>query len=226
MSEPVGNAPRNPGDIPGNSHKDRVVRPEKITVSVDEKAEPKEPVQKIIEGKVVTRKVPWYKKWAKNLVADDAQSIGDFVMQEMILPGVRNLIRDAVVGGVDRTLYGTSKARGRSTLGERPGLRTRYDRMSEDRGEPRRMMSREDRARHDFDAVVLSSREEAIEVVEALIDRVQRYGSASVADMYDLVGVTGSYADRSYGWTDLRSADVRQTRGGYLLDLPRPEPLR
>lgn len=87
------------------------------------------------------------------------------------------------------------------------------------------MMSRDARARHDFDEVILDDRQEAVEVVEAMIDRVQRYRSASVADLYDYVGVTGSYADRNYGWTNLESADVRQHGTGWLLDLPRPEPL-
>jgi hypothetical protein len=87
-------------------------------------------------------------------------------------------------------------------------------------------MSREAQRRHDFDEVVLDINSEAIEVVEALIARVVRYGAASVADLYDLVGVTGSFADQKWGWTDLSTADVRPSRGGFLLDLPQPEPLR
>lgn len=221
MSEPVGNSPRSQGDIPdipGNSLKGRDLRG-------GEAKDPMEPAQKIIEGKVVTRKQPWYKRFARSMVADDAQSIGDWVLVDVFVPAVKNLIHDIVTGGVDRTLYGTSRAR-RSIYGERrEGLRTRYDRMSEP-GEPRRMLSREARARHDFDDVVLGSYEEAVDVVKALIDRVERYGAASVADLYDFVGVTGSFMDQRWGWTDLRLADVRQTRGGFLLDLPAPEPLR
>lgn len=218
MSEPVGNSPRSPGDIPGNSRKDREARQEK-------EVEAREPVQKIIEGKVVTRRPPWYKRFGRSLIADDAQSMGDWIMVEIILPAVRNLISDTVKGSTDRILYGTSRARRSGIVGERPALRTRYDRIS-DPGEPRRMLSRESRARHDFDDVVLTTHAEAVEVIEAMIDRVQRYGATSVADMYELVGVTGSFADQRWGWTDLRDADVRQVRGGFLLDLPRPEPIR
>lgn len=227
MSEPVGNAPRTAGDdIPGNSHKGR--EPKKAVVSgATEPEEAKEPVVKIIEGTATTRKVPWYRRWASSLIAEDATSIRDHLAHEVVLPAVKNLIRDLVVGGTDRTLYGSSRARtsGRGIIGDRPGLRTRYDQMS-DRGEPRRMLSRDARARHDFDDVVLDSYAEAVEVVEALIDRIERYRAVTVSDLYDLVGVTGSYADRSWGWTDLRTADVRQVRGGFLLDLPAPEPIR
>lgn len=221
MSEPVGNSPRGPS-IPGNSHKEReVALPKK-------EEEPREPVQKIVEGKVTTRKQPWWKRAARNMVAEDAQSVGDWILTDVIVPAAKNLILEIVIGSTERTLLGGSRNRRgvRGGLrGEITGLRsTRYDQMGP--GEPRRMLSRETRARHDFDEVVLDSRSEAIAVVEDLIARVIRYGAASVADLYDLVGVTGSFADQRWGWTDLSTADVRQSRGGWLLDLPQPEPLR
>ena len=218
MSEPVGNAPRVKGEIPGNTLKDRETKSE---------VEPREKEEKIIEGKVITRKPPWYKRFARSLIADDVQNIGDYVLSDVIAPAARNLLYDIIAGCTYRTLYGTGRNRSRGVLGDRPGLRsTRYDRMSEP--EPRRVLSRESRARHDFDDVVLETRSEAVDVVEAIIHRVDRYGSASVSDLYDLVGVTGSYADQRWGWSgdDLRTADVRQVRGGFLLDLPLPNPLR
>lgn len=218
MSEPVGNSPRVTGDIPGNSHKEREVKAAK-------EVEQREPVQKIIEGKVVTKKQSWWKKASRSLVADDAQSIGDYLLTDVVVPAVKNLIRDVIVGGVDRSLYGYSRGRSSDRRGEPRSLRTRYDRMA-DRDEPRRMMSRESRATHDFDDVVLDNRAEAIDVIENLVDRVARYGAASVSDLYDLVGVTGSYADRNWGWSNLDSADVRQYRGAWMLVLPKPDPLR
>lgn len=216
MSEPVGSAPR--GAIPGNSHRERE--------EAEAQAEPREKIEKIVEGKVVTRKAPWWKRATRSIVAEDAQSIGDFLWSDILIPTIKNAIRDVVVGGTDRALYGNGRISRGSGLGLRgsvTSLRTRYDQMSE---EPRRMMSREARATHDFGEIVLDSRPEAVEVIEELISLADRYGAVSVSDLYDLLGVSGSFADRKWGWRDLRSADVRQSRGGFLLDLPRPEPLR
>jgi hypothetical protein len=223
MSEPVGNSPRDAA-IPTNSHKEREAVP-KTTLPNKSEVE-REPVEKIIEGKVVTSKQPWFKRASRTLIADDAQSIGDFLVTDVLLPAVRNLLSDLIKGGTDRVLFGQSRARrsvGRD--GESRSLRTRYDRMSEP-GEPRRVLSREDRARHNFGEVRLDDRAEAVEVIEAMLMRLDRYKVVSVTDLYDLVGVTGSYADRNWGWTNLDDADIRQSRGGWLLDLPRPEPLR
>jgi hypothetical protein len=71
----------------------------------------------------------------------------------------------------------------------------------------------------------LATRVEAEEVIDRLFDVVSRYETATVADLYEMVGVTGNYTDDKWGWTDLRGASVQRVRNGYLLDLPRPEPL-
>jgi hypothetical protein len=148
------------------------------------------------------------------------------LLVDILVPAVRNLLYDTVVGGTGRVIFGQGRGRSRGVVGERASsLRTRYDQMS-DRGEPRRMLSREDRATHNFDDIVLEHRQEADNVIEALAERIDVYRAASVADLYDFVGVTGSYADRNWGWTDLRDARIQQVRAGWLLDLPRPEPLR
>ena len=54
---------------------------------------------------------------------------------------------------------------------------------------------------------------------------VGTYGTVSVADLYDLVGITGAYTDNKYGWTDIRSASVVRVRDGYMIKLPRALPL-
>ena len=46
-----------------------------------------------------------------------------------------------------------------------------------------------------------------------------------MADLYDMVNITGDYTDTKWGWYDLRGAGVERIRSGYLLDLPRPVPL-
>lgn len=219
MTEPVGNSPRGT-PIPDNSLKAR-----DETASKEQPIEAKKELSKIVEGKVTTRKPPWWKRAARSLIADDATNIGDFVLSDILIPAAKNLIRDIIVGGTDRTLFGSG--RGRRGLGLRhegpvSSLRTRYDRMSE---EPSRGLTREQRARHDFQLITLDSRQEAIEVVEALIDQIVRFRVATVTDLYDLVGVTGSYADQRWGWTDLSTADIVQNRGGWLIDLPSPEPI-
>lgn len=86
-------------------------------------------------------------------------------------------------------------------------------------------MSQRGRARHDFDEIVLDERAEAEEVIDKLYEVVSRYEFATVADLYDLVGLPSNHTDHKWGWSDLRGAGVSRIRDGYLLDLPDPEPL-
>lgn len=216
-SEPVGNRPRNL-DIPGNSHKAREAE------STPEPIIEKDPIQKIIEGKVVRKKVPWYKRVATSMIAEDAGSVREYLIDDVVGPALRNLVRDMVVGSVDRTLFGQARTR-RNVVGGGPvsSIRNKYHDVPTERP---RVLSRESRARHDFDDIVLDSRSEALEVIEFLVQRIEKYNVATVSDLYDALGVTGDFAAQRWGWTDLRDAYIRQTRAGFLLDLPRPESLR
>lgn len=78
---------------------------------------------------------------------------------------------------------------------------------------------------HDFSDIILASRADAEEVLDRLRDLVSQYDVATVNDLYDLVGLTGEFTDDKWGWTDLRTASVRVVRGGYLLNLPRTQPI-
>lgn len=226
MVEPVGNQSRQKPEanggmssITGNSHKSRE--------PVSDKSLEREPVEKIVEGRVISRKLPWYKRFGQSMIADDASSVGEYILTDVVIPATKNLIVDMVSQSIERVLFGTTRGRvRRSPLGMSLRDQVNYGRFSSERTEPRRFMSREARARHDFNEIVLEHRSEAIEVVEALVDRIRRYGAVTVADLYDFVGTTGSYADQRWGWTDLATADVRQVPGGFLLDLPAPEPIR
>lgn len=219
MSEPVGNGPRNP--IPGNTIKDRSAPREEVVV--------REPAQKIITGKVTTRKPSLPERMKNAMMAEDAQTIGQYVLRDIILPEFKSLLRQVIVGATDRTLWGAGGTRARGRAGDRGrNERVMYnDVVTRGREpEPRRAMSREAQARHDFREVILDSRQEAVEVLEALTERVRKYGFTSVSDLYDICGVTGSYADQRWGWSDLRDADIIDYRGSWMLDLPKPEPLR
>ena len=50
-------------------------------------------------------------------------------------------------------------------------------------------------------------------------------GIVTVADLYDLVGITDKYTDHKYGWTNLRNAKVERVRDGYMLKLPKVLPI-
>ena len=87
-------------------------------------------------------------------------------------------------------------------------------------------MSHRGRAAHDFDEIILDTRREAEEVLSRLYDILSKYEVVTVSDLYDLTGIDSNYTDQDWGWTELRGSQIVNVRNGYLLDLPKPEPLR
>jgi hypothetical protein len=212
---------------PSNSHK-------KQTLKSSPEEEPKK-VEKVIEGEVLRRKKPFGKRVAETFIGGDAKSVGLYVLYDVLLPAVKDTLADAMSQGVERMLFGEARSTSRRT-GNRPGSGNsyisynRYAPSSNQRNERNEWRSqpgpsRRARATHNFDEIILATRVEAEEVIDRLFDLVSRYESATVADLYELVGVSGNFADEKWGWSDIRGAGVTRVRNGYLLDLPKPEPL-
>ena len=201
--------PPAPMNYPSNSNKDR-----------QEKR-----VERITTTDAISRKPPLSKRIAENFAGDDMQSVGGYVLFEVLLPAAKTAISDAVSQGIERLLFGATQTR-RSGMG-RTGSYTSYNRMysgAPSRPEPR-MVSRQARATHDFREVILGSRGEAEQVLDQLQALIDQYDVATVSDFYQLVGITSDFTEEKYGWNNLAQAGVRRVREGYLLDLPRPSVL-
>ena len=198
-----------------NSHKAR----DAAEKGADRKSEKK--VEKIIQGEVTQRKKPLGRRIAENFTGDDVHSVGSYVLFEVMLPALKTMIADAGSQGLDRMLFGDS----RSARANRGGY-TSYNKMhTSGKSESARVISTRARATHDFREIIIDDRGEAESVIERLRDLISNYDTASVSDLYACVGITGNFTDEKWGWTDLRSAAVRYTRGGYLLELPPAQPL-
>ena len=203
-------------------------RPEQSNEEVREKK-----VEKVICGTVVQKKKGLIKKITETFIEDDTKSVGDYVIHDVLVPAAKSMVSDMVSGGIEMLLFGgrrgsrTFRDRGRSYVnyssasyrGPSRDIPIRHDR---DAG---RSMSYSGRSRHDFDEIILETRGEAEEVLSHLVDLTVDYDVATVADLYDLVGVVSNFTDNKYGWTNLSGASVSRVRGGYVINLPRPQPI-
>jgi hypothetical protein len=207
-------------NFPSNS---RTSRRESTQSKVEDKK-----VEKIITGVVKKQKRGFGKRLAETFLGDDTQSVGSYIFHDVLVPAAKALINDMIGGGLEMLLYGTQRGRNSSRRGGMSNSRTSYgdyydsrDRKDRDRGG--REMTRSGRAKHDFDEIILENRGEAEEVLAHLVDLTIDYQQATVADLYELVGINSDFTDNKYGWTDLRSASVQRVRSGYLLNLPKTQ---
>ena len=210
-------------EYPANSHKAK---------SVPESENLPKKVEKITVGEVTRRKKPLGRRFLDTFFGGDAKGVLGYVLMDVLVPAAKDMAADAVSQGIERMIFGEARSTSRRT-GARPGGNNSYvsyNRYSTGnpigRREEPREVSRKARGNHDFDEIILATRVEAEEVIGRLFDLVSQYEMATVADLYELVGVSGNYTDEKWGWTDVRGAGVTRVRSGYLLDLPRPELLK
>lgn len=225
-------------DYPSNSQKvrtetSRVVRSETQTEKPD-----KPEVKKVVTGPVVTRKKPLGKRFIEHFLGGDARGVWGYVVMDILIPAAQDMIVDGITEGAERMVRGevrSSTRRGyRSGTGFGGGIgHHAYNRYSESRSSVHRRdprderpgMSRRARVMHDFDEIILGTRVEAEEIIDRMYDIISKYEMVAVRDLYEMVELPVAYTDEKYGWTDLNGARVTRVRNGYLLDLPRPEPL-
>lgn len=186
-------------------------------------APPEKKVEKVITGKAIAKKPGMAKKFTDIFVAEDAKSVGEHIFMDVLLPKTKDLLVDIVCGSINMFVYGDSGARVGRSNADRYGYgsrHTNYNRISTS-ARDNRPAHRYENARS-YDDIYLETRGEAEAVLDAMFGMLDEYGTVSVADLYDLVGITGNFTDCKYGWTDLRTATTQRTRDGlYVLKLPR-----
>jgi hypothetical protein len=210
-------------DYPSNSRRSKENAPE-LKIEPEQKR-----VERIVEGEVQRRKTPLSRRFASTFFGGDARSVIGYVFLEVLIPSAKETISDAFSQGIEKMLFGDVRSTTRRNASRGTTGYTSYNRYSSNtpantRPEPRGMTPR-GKAIHDFDESILDSRAMAEEVISRMFDLLSRYEAVSVGDLYEMIGEKTVFTDERWGWTDLRGAGVRRSRGGYLLDLPKPEPL-
>lgn len=71
--------------------------------------------------------------------------------------------------------------------------------------------------------VILATKEDGERVLDYMNELLTQYSVVSLADFYDLVGLPSTHADSKMGWVSLENCEVKETNGGYMIDLPAME---
>lgn len=195
----------------------------KETQKKEDPATQEKKVEKVVTGVVKTKKKSKFNQMMDGFISEDAKNVKSYVFGEVLIPAIKKAISDIVTDGIDIILYGESRGRNKRSAADRVSYRNYYD----DRGRGSRMNERQAimAAGYSYDDIILSSRGEAEDVLARMDELMDTYGLVRVADLYDLVGITGNYTDNKYGWTNIRNADIVRVRDGYMIKMPRAVPI-
>jgi hypothetical protein len=195
------------------------------------KAAPGEPIEKKIEQVTTTgaktRKKGLGRKFTETFVGGSPRGAVEYMVLNVLIPSARDMLAEAVSQGFERLIYGEGRSSGgirRAPSGMAGHIQ--YNRMSGgQRPLESRSISKRGRANHEFDEVLIGSRQEAELVLERLFDILSQYQEVTVADLYALVGINATHSDQKWGWTDLKGSSTQRVRDGYILVLSSPDPL-
>lgn len=182
-------------------------------------AEEKKANEKVIKGKARIHEKTTGEKLKETFFGEGVDSVGDYLVFDVMIPAIKELIVNAISDGTNMLLFGETK---RSRSGNRNGSYVQYDGYSR-----RRDRDSARRATFDFSDIEFDSRTDAADVLDALEDTIEMYDVASVSDLYEFAGITPRPTDNNYGWSNVNTAQIVLKRNGtYILSMPRPKSLR
>jgi len=196
-------------DCPSNSHKDKD--------SADISEPQRERSGQIVSGTVKTPKKNPLGKLADIFLSGSADDVKSQIIFGIVVPTLKRMASDAF----DYALNGNRTGKNVYSVGE---SFTRYaGRFADERRGSTRTDSAPYMVRdiYDIGDIIVNSYGDADILLEELCSKIERFGTATVADLYDCIGKTAVHTDYNYGWNSLRTAKIVRVNGGYALRLPR-----
>ena len=184
-------------------------------------------VIKPVTTNVTEKKAKGLSKFKKRMFSDEASSVGESVVSDVIIPKVQGLIVDALKYTIDFIFYGKTGANNPNRRNGVNGISYSSFYRSSGTATPQIPANAYNRPNsiYQIKDIVFNERSEAEDVLLAMIDTIGRYGSVTVGDFYDMIGQHGSYTDLKYGWRDLGNAAPVRSGSGWVIDFPKVIPL-
>lgn len=177
----------------------------------------------VSQENVVNTKKSFKSKVKSLFIKEDIRDVKRYILKDVLIPGVINTFMDFISITLTGEPSSSRISRGSSYRGRREfgysGGRTNYRGYYRGRDD----YERSDRYEKDYDLdyrnVILKRREDAEMVIDQLRQQIHLQGNASVANLFDLVGVSGEYTDNNYGWTRESQIGLRRVAEGFLIDV-------
>lgn len=203
-------------DYQGNSDKNKK----------DQPVNPKKDLEKVIKGDIVIKQKPLGVRLKNVFFGGDTITARQYVLGEVILPALRNLVVEAITKGSERLVYGENGVR-RRTSSPTYSPRISYNRVTPGWGRESALLPNQPSAgrwvptgKRTQEDIIVASKADGEQVIEAMTTIVDQYDVVSLADLNELLGLPSSPIENKWGWTNLTSLNLQQVREGWQISFP------
>ena len=207
-------------DYASNSHKSKAK-------TVEQPPAEKRVVKQVANG--VRKKKGFGKKLAESFIQNDVENVKSYVIDDVVIPGIKRAILDAICNSVSMLFYGDTRG---SYFDDSPRRRSyrSYSSMYEPRQRRERRAVEEPARRYsDLDAtdeIEYETKGSADDVIKELNEIIDVYGLASVADFYEASRCSCDHVCNNYGWTNIDGAVAHmKPNGKWMLIMPKSMPI-
>lgn len=183
----------------------------------DDQSEKRVKREKVISGEAKTRQKSGLLKFSEVFVTEDIRTVKNNLLTDVAVPAVKALITDMVTSGIQMILYGGTTNRPNTAPGAKYNYGNHYNSLSQ--GTPK---VRTNYTGYSYDDPIVTNRGDAERILQEMSEIIHEYGQASIADLYDLCGITGRPTDMNYGWTEMPGARSIRVPEGYVIQMPKP----
>lgn len=210
------------GDFPNNSQQAKRNKSE-ASQEVDLQ------IEKIINGEATVSKPSGFKRLRRSFIAGDASSVSEHVFWNLMIPAMKDALSDMGSTFIDMMIYGERRARttpGAPASGPGSTSKVNYGNYSSgNRPVIAPGQQVQENGRFDLNDITVGTRAEAEAIIGKMFEILDKYHIVTVDNLHSMLGVSSTYVDSKWGWTNLDGADVRRVKHGVRLVLPPPTDL-
>lgn len=180
----------------------------------------------IQKDSIVSTKKSAGRKIADSFLSAGGDELKTYILKDLVIPGLKSWAISALKMAFFHEEYDPYYDRrdtGRSSYGGRHyDYSSRY-RDRDDRSTRDRDRSYRDDDKIDYRHIVVDRRIDAEKVVDILHDQIYDQGYATVADLFNLVGLEDKYTDNNWGWRRINDISIRRVASGFLINVREAE---
>lgn len=208
-------------DFKPNSHKYK--QEQELKAPMGETETPVKKVTKVAVGSGTKKKRSLGRRFIELFIDENVGDVKTYLIYDVMVPAIKENMADLINSAVGMLLFGEAIRRVPRRNGANGNSKVNYNGYFNGGQRAERMPSySRSRIAHDFENVSFESRGDATLVLDGMLEILEHYPQVTVADFYDLAGVSTEFTDNKYGWTNLSGAHVMGSPSrGYYLQLPR-----